>query len=1152
MQSQFTIYYSNQLEVQKAILLRVMDITPLNNPFESEVILVQSPGMAKWLQWKIAEEKGIASNIKFPMPATFIWQQYVDNLSNVEKISQFNKESIIWRLMRLIPTFLDKENFQPLRHYLKYSQEAEQQKLYQLACKIADLFDQYLVYRPEWIDAWENNQDDKIEQAIIQFNKLKANQSINNEKNDRTFTQVSEHIQWQGLLWRALVREIKQENPNAHHRANLHKRFLELLAIQNPQHLPKRIFVFGISALPKVYLDTLQALSDYCQVHLFFNSASKEYWGDIIDERYLQKLQQKKRYTYLSDSQGKFSSETRDIFSENQLVNIGNEKVDRTNEGEKLQIGHPLLASWGKLGRDFLYLLSDIDHLEIEAYTEGSDRHLLAQLQTSILNLATSKINSLIKKDNDRSISFHSCYSIMREVEALQDYLLHLFNENKNKAEDEKITPKDIVVMVADIDKYTPYIQAVFSQGEHYIPFSISDNKLSESDVLVMSFIHLLNLKESLFTAEEVLAFLDIPSIREHFDIEENDLVQIRYWVEKSGIRFGLEKSLDNQQKNYNSWKAGLERMLLGYAMREENGIWQDSLGFDSSYGLQGEIAGSLSAFIDCLYQWQQILQGKYQAEQWQAYLSDLIDGFFAETPQSSKTLWYFKENIQALTEQLQSVQFTDVLSVEVIAETLTEKLQEIPNSLTFLAGKVNFCTLLPMRSIPFKVVCLLGMNDGEYPRQQTANSFDLMFYHRQKGDRVRRDDDRYLFLEALLSAQDYLYISYIGRSIVDDSEREPSVLVSQLLDYLAENLSKIGELSERKQIKNSLIKQHSMTAFGEQNFKGNDRTFAKRWLSVAKADRQQADNHFIQPLQCSEQIEVIELENLIAFICDPVKFFFERRLGVYLGNDIDTIADTENFILDSLDNYLINEQLIHCDSTNFNQFFEQLKIKGTMPRGTFAEIYQQNFEDNILDFKEQINTYLTEQYDSIYIDQLIEVDNRKIRLRGTLDHLYNNNTQRVTWRVASIKNKDIIQVWIPYLLQIVTQKRVLPAIHYGRDGYKTFSSIEKTTALKQLEVYIKDYLLGQNELFLVPSAFALDYLKNLLEKDGTKKEQSTVDLDKCFSEVTKIIAGDCYSKGNIYWQRVFEQTDLVQEQLESINQKTVDWFEVMNKSLVK
>ncbi len=323
----------------------------------------------------------------------------------------------------------------------------------------------------------------------------------------------------------------------------------------------------------------------------------------------------------------------------------------------------------------------------------------------------------------------------MREVEVLHDYLLDLFNQ------DPSLTPKDVVVMVADINQYTPYIQAVFGQKNGdvpQIPFSLSDNKLSESDVLVSSYLTLLRLKESNFSAEDVLVLLDIPAMRERFNISLADLPLVREWVADSGIRFGLQKNQDGI--NFNSWQAGLERMILGYAMREEQGIWQDSLGLNSSYGLKGELAGNLSHFFTALSALHETLQQAHSIEKWQEILTALLSDFFVRNEDTSDMIFYIQEKINELAEHLKTLHFNEELQAEVIADVITMQLEDAPNSLKFLAGKVNFCTLLPMRSVPFKVVCLLGMNDADYPRTQTPNSFDLMQYHYQKGDRVRRE----------------------------------------------------------------------------------------------------------------------------------------------------------------------------------------------------------------------------------------------------------------------------------------------------------------------------------------------------------------------------------------------------------------------------
>ena len=506
----FTVYHSNQLEVQKDILVELIQRQPLSNPLQPETVLVQSPGMAQWLQLQIAEQKGIAANFAFPMPASFIWQLYAENLPDVAQSNQFNKNAMMWRLMCLIPQYLEQEAFHPLRHYLAHSVQSEQFKLYQLAGKIADLFDQYLVYRPDWISAWETHRDAEIRYQI---------ETQLNLNHDRLSAQIEQNIAWQASLWRALVQAVKTETGLdwVQHRAHLHQLLLEKLRENRPLFLPERLFIFGIPALPKAYLEIFQAISQYCDVHLFFNNPCQEYWGDIVDPTFVEKLALRTRTDY-------FNQANKPLLSADQMAQV-EKQWEVTYAQEKLQVGNPLLASWGKLGRDFSYLLTQLEPNEISAYAEIEPQNLLSQIQHQILHLMPSGSEPLNYQENDRTLTFHACHSTMREVEVLQDYLLHLLQENPH------LTPKDIIVMVADIDKYTPYIRAVFGQHatpQTAIPFSISDNKLSENDVVIAGFLSLLQLKESLFSAEDVLALLDVPAIRQRFNIELQDLVMRR------------------------------------------------------------------------------------------------------------------------------------------------------------------------------------------------------------------------------------------------------------------------------------------------------------------------------------------------------------------------------------------------------------------------------------------------------------------------------------------------------------------------------------------------------------------------------------------------------------------------------------------------
>ncbi|PJG84606.1 exodeoxyribonuclease V subunit gamma [Conservatibacter flavescens] len=1093
----FTIYHANQLDTQKEMLLKLMEVDPLADPFASEIILVQSPGMAQWLQIQMAERLGIAANLHFPMPASFIWQQYCATLPNVTEQTLFNKEAMTWRLMNLI----QKSQFQPLLQYFQISPQSAQHKLYQLVYKIADLFDQYLVYRPDWINAWEQQNDDKILQEIL------------GQQQDQS--QVVEHIQWQGHLWRALVAEIKASQGEVLHRANLHQRYLQALQQNAPTSLPPRIFIFGISALPKSYLDTFYAISQHCDVHLFFNNPSRYYWGDILDPLHWQQLNLRQRQDHISQ-------QNIALLSEQQHIQFSQQDFAITYDNEQLLVGNPLLATWGKLGRDFLHMLTDLGANEISAYFDTPNESLLQQIQQSILELQTVPLH--VTKE-DPSLSIHACHSAMREVEVLHDHLLQLFETDPN------LTPKDIVVMTADIDHYTPYIHAVFGQYQdnRAIPYSLSDGKLTANDVLVSGFLNLFSLPEKEFNAEDVLALLDIPAVRERFQIEATEFTRLRAWVEASGIRFGLTPE-DIIQPNYNAWQSGLERMLLGYAMREENGIWQDCIGFDSSYGLKGPLVGKLSAFIEVLSQWQHYLSQDHSIKDWQFGLIEFMARFFQETADNQDTLLYLKKTINELAVQLEHIGYEDLISTQVLSEVLTEKWQHSHNELRFLAGKVSFCTLLPMRAIPFKVVCLLGMNDGDYPRQQPRNSFDLMQYHRQKGDRLRREDDRYLFLEALLSAQQQLYISYIGRSIVDNQAKEPSVLVNQLIDYICENATETITRSD-------VIQQHSMQIFSPENFGKAHRSFAYQWLP--SADNKDGIPDFIQPLvmdNVTGEKPRIELSALIQFVQNPVKHFFEKRLGVYFKQDENHIESHENFVLDHLSLYQIRDALLRSPE-NLTAYFEALKIKGTLPLGAFGQIYAQKVRSDLKD----ISALLAPYFDQVEQQKSIELELDSAVLYGNISQLYGAEYQRVGWRVGSIRDSDRIENWLVYLaLQGSTEQRIPPAIFYGKNkkwAGESTKIVEKATALSQLNIYVEAYLRGEYKLQLIPSPKMGEYFKLL------NKEENEINMAQYRAIFERIAYEENYTfvSEDLYWQRVLSQSRQID--FDEVNGEFLRWF---------
>ena len=303
----FHIYHSNQLSLLKSLMVHFMQNRPLSSPFEQEVILVQSPGMSQWLQIQLAESLGIAANIRYPLPATFIWEMFTRVLSGIPKESAFSKDAMTWKLMALLPNYLDDPAFKPLLHYLK--DDEDKRKLHQLAGRVADLFDQYLVYRPDWLSAWEN---------------------------DQLIDGLSDNQYWQKTLWLALQRYTEDLAQPKWHRANLYQQFISTLNDVPMGALahcfPSRIFICGISALPQVYLQALQAIGRHTEIYLLFTNPCRYYWGDIQDPKFLARLNSRKPRHYQQLHELPWFKD------EQNASTLFNE------EGEQ-NVGNPLLAS---------------------------------------------------------------------------------------------------------------------------------------------------------------------------------------------------------------------------------------------------------------------------------------------------------------------------------------------------------------------------------------------------------------------------------------------------------------------------------------------------------------------------------------------------------------------------------------------------------------------------------------------------------------------------------------------------------------------------------------------------------------------------------------------------------------------------------------
>ena len=939
----FMVVHGNRLDELRSLVISLMRRYPLS-PLENEIALVQSNGIAQWLKLALAEDPedddsggcGIAAAIEVQLPGSFMWQLYrmVLGRDEIPAKSLLDKAPLTWRLMRLLPQLIEQPHFEPLRRFLTH--DADLRKRYQLSERLADLFDQYQVYRADWLEDWAQGHH--------------QTRSVRGETKPLAAANC-----WQAELWRALLLDVGEAGM-AQSRAGVHQRYLE--RINNlevaPKGLPARVIVFGISSLPAQALEALAGLSRFSQVLLCVHNPCRYHWADIVADKDLLRHQYKR--------QARKSS----------MPNVLDSQALH-------QHAHPLLAAWGKQGRDYINLLDSYDDPttyrsvfregRIDLFSEGNPTTLLSQLQDDILELRpldeTRKQWPAVDPEQDQSIRFHVAHSAQREVEILHDQLLAHFSR------DPSLRPRDIIVMVPDIDSYAPHIRSVFGQLDRvdprFIPFTLTDQGQRGRDPLLIAVEHLLKLPDSRFPVSEILDLLDVPALRERFGIDEADLPTLHRWIEGAGIRWGM--SAEHRaglglpaELEQNSWRFGLRRMLLGYAVGNSD-AYEGIEPYDEIGGLDAALIGPLVALLDALEVAHQELSQPASPRIWGARLHDLMQLFFLASNEHDDYLLAQLEDLrETWLETCDSVGLDDELPLTVVREAWLAGLDQGKLSQRFLAGAVNFCTLMPMRAIPFKLVCLLGMNDGDYPRAQPPLDFDLMGSDYRPGDRSRREDDRYLLLEALLSAREMLYISWVGRSIRDNSDRPASVLIGQLRDHLA---SGWRLASGDEDLLGALTQEHPLQPFSARYFYQGDGLFsyASEWRALHEPRENDAMPAMLEPFVQEEPLGIGQLQD---FLRNPVRHFFSQRLHVFFEAFEAPLADDEPFVLDALQRYSLSDSLLEAALVRLDQpglalaaHAKRLQNSGLLPMAGFGESLQRELIEPLPDLLQRYQQLL-------------------------------------------------------------------------------------------------------------------------------------------------------------------------------------------------
>jgi exodeoxyribonuclease V gamma subunit len=979
------IYTSNRMENLVEALAGVV-AEPLASPFVPETIVVQSKGMQRWIAMELAKRFGVWANGEYPFPNKMVWQLFCKTLTDIPDSSFFSPKVLTWKIMGLLPEFLEREEFDPLRHYL--AGDSNGLKRFQLAGKIADSFDQYTLFRPEMLLEWE---DAGVSEA---------------------------GGEWQEILWQELAASGKGE-----HRGRLKEEFCRRIegGVPAGSKLPERISVFGISYLPRYHMEILAATARVMEVNLFLLSPTREYWADIVPAR------EKARHT--------------------------------PEERALLMEGNPLLASLGRLGRDFSDTVVEIGELAVaqnDLYVEPDGASLLKGIQSDILNLlGTGEGREKRTFDpDDRSVQLHSCHSPMREVEVLYDNLLSLLERL------EGLTPRDIVVMTPDIESYAPYIATVFEgcqEPARKIPFSIADRTLTSEGAIASVLLKLVNLPASRLTVPQLFDIVEATPVSRRFDLDADELETIRGWLVEMRVRWGMDER-DRERLGLpgyrdNSWQAGLDRLLLGYAMPDEGGrVFNGKLPYDEMEGSSAQTLGKLLEFVGRVAALAGKLARPRTPGEWRDELRAMLADFIAADDDSARELAAVAGVIEEIGEVAGQAGFTEKVELVVLRSWLSARIAREEKGLGFMTGGVTFCAMLPMRSIPFRVVALMGMNDGAFPRQSRPPGFDLIARNPRRGDRSLRDEDRYLFLESILSARDSLYLSYVGQSIRDNSEIPPSVLLSEFLDAIDKGFTARGGVKAA----DLLVTKHRLQAFSREYFEGGSALFSySRENCDALLHRR---NNPWEPAEFlateiappSAEWRDVPLQKLLRFFDNPARFLLENRLGIRLGDIATPLEEREPFSIEGLDYYGLKQEILELclNGGDVQGFLPVARCRGILPPAQHGEALFEAAAKEVSAFAGNLLEIIGARKELVPLD--IDLQLGGFRLTGRIDRIWPD--RMIRYRCARIKAKDQIRSWIEHLVLSAARQEGYPreTLLFMADDSRSFAPTESAADILQ------------------------------------------------------------------------------------------------------
>ena len=790
-------------------------------PREDEVIVVQSQGMRRWITLQLADRFGCAGGMELPFPATFVRELARTVLAEHggrDAHDPFARDVLTWRLdaaldeVRTHPS----PDFAPLRTYLA---SADQRTRFGFAAQVAARLDDYQMFRSDILVRWEAGDDDGVTNG-----------------------------RWQGALWR-LLRE--QSGTDAPHTGTRLQRLIETLGGAVPRGdgrgLPARVTVFGVSALPPLFIDLLAALARHVPVTVY-------------------------------------------------TAALGHDAL------------HPLAAAYGAQSREFVALLEGRGAVVDRLGATPSGASLLRTLQRE---LATGDAGTtpLTLSTSDDSLRVHDAHGELRQLEVVRDQLLAAL------AADETLRPHDLLLLVPDAAEWAPSVDAVFGVSSHdapRIPYRVADRPLRRAQPAAEAFARLLALEGGRLERSAVLGLLSLPLVRQGAGLAAGDVDWIESVLERANIRWGYDGDararLGFPRYEDASWRAGLDRLLLGIAVGRIDDEVLSLLPEAGDLLGEPELLADFARWVDDLAATLALWRNDQTLADWTATLLGAVERFLAaDDAYEQQMVGAVAATIRRLLSLGEVAGYDRTVPFAVVRDWLETELDDEGFGTGFLQGGMTVAALKPMRSLPFRVIAMVGLDDGVFPRRDRRSAFDLLEQERRPGDRDLRSDDRQLFLDTLMAAGDRLILAYGGRAVSDNSVRAPSVVIDELLDHVARRALRDPGDGSDDVARRALVVRHPLQPFSAEYFgAGKDPRLFSYSREQAGAARALANRLEDEPPFVVGEIEPVDGEGGVPFTLtlrdltdcwtNPSRFFCTRTLRVFLGHELDEGADEETF----------------------------------------------------------------------------------------------------------------------------------------------------------------------------------------------------------------------------------------------------------------